>query len=183
VTAARGAFLDRDGTIIHDFHFVDRPEDVLLIPGAGRAIRRLNEAKLPVMVISNQSGIARGFFTIADYERVQARMAELLAAEGAHIDGAYVCPHHPDISGHCRCRKPGTLLFERAAVEHGLDVTRSGFAGDRYRDVQPGVMLGGLAILVPNKETPKEDLTAASPGATVASTLDEAVTLMLAFAP
>ena len=173
------AFLDRDGTIIHDFHFVDRPEDVLLIPGAGHAIRRLNEANRPVIIVTNQSGIARGFFTMADYERVQARMAALLAAEGARIDAAYLCPHHPDISGHCACRKPGTLLFEQAAIEHDVDLVRSAYAGDRFRDVQPGLTLGGLGILVPNDETPPQETADARARATVCATLGDAVTLML----
>jgi D-glycero-D-manno-heptose 1,7-bisphosphate phosphatase len=136
-----------------------------------------------VIVVTNQSGIARGFFTMADYERVQATMAALLAEAGAHIDAAYVCPHYPDISGPCACRKPGTLLFERAAIDRGLDLAHSAYAGDRYRDVQPGVTLGGLGILVPNQETPGEEVSEARAKATVAANLDEAVTWMLAFFP
>ncbi len=173
------AFLDRDGTIIHDFHFTDSPADVLLLPGAARALERLNRAGIPVIVVTNQSGIARGFFTMADYERVNARMRELLAAEGARIDDAYVCPHHPDFSGPCACRKPGTLLFEEAAIDHDLDVTRSLYAGDRFRDIQPGLTLGGLALLVPTDETPAADLAAAAAPAAVVATLDDAVTRFL----
>ncbi|HVB30646.1 MAG TPA: HAD family hydrolase [Gemmatimonadaceae bacterium] len=177
------AFLDRDGTLMHDFHFTDRPEDVLLLPGAARAVQRLNDAGVPVILVTNQSGIARGFFTMADYERVNARLRELLAEEGAHLDDAYVCPHHPEFSGECACRKPGTLLFEEAALDHGLDVVRSVFVGDRYRDVQPGLTLGGLAILVPNDETPADDLANARDHAAVANTLGDAVTRFLGRAP
>ena len=176
------AFLDRDGTIIKDYHFIARPDDVVLLPGAAGAIRRLNDAKRLTILVTNQSGIARGFFTMAEYAAVQARLAELLEAQGAHIDAAYMCPHHPDITGHCACRKPGTLLFEQAAAEHGIDLARSGYAGDRFRDVQPGLTLGGLGILVPNGETPADELAAARAKAAVAPTLDDAVTLMFAFA-
>jgi D-glycero-D-manno-heptose 1,7-bisphosphate phosphatase len=173
------AFLDRDGTIIHDFHFLDRPEDVVLLPGAAHAVRRLNEAGWPVILVTNQSGIARGFFTMADFDRIQARLRELLAAEGAHLDAEYVCPHHPDISGPCDCRKPGTLLFEQAAIDHDLDVTRSVYIGDRFRDVQPGVTLGGTPILVPNDETPAQDLADAKASARVMRTLMDAVSYAL----
>ncbi len=175
MSAARAAFLDRDGTIMYDFHYTDQPEDVILLGGAARAVRRLNDAGIPVIVATNQSGVARGFFTMADAERVNARMQQLLLAEGAHYDDIYVCPHHPEFSGPCACRKPGTLLFERAAVDHGLDVTRSVFVGDRFRDIEPGLALGGAGILVPNDETPEDDLASARRRASVAATLGDAV--------
>lgn len=173
------AFLDRDGTIMYDFHYTDQPEDVILLGGAAHAVRRLNAAGVPVIVATNQSGIARGFFTMADAERVNARLQELLIAAGAHYDDIYVCPHHPDFSGPCACRKPGTLLFERAAMDHGLDVARSIYVGDRFRDVEPGLTLGGTGILVPNDETPADDLASARQRAIVTATLDEAVTVLL----
>jgi D-glycero-D-manno-heptose 1,7-bisphosphate phosphatase len=175
MSGTRAAFLDRDGTIMYDFHYTDQPEDVLLLGGAARAVRRLNDAGVPVIVATNQSGIARGFFTMADAERVNARLQELLLAEGAHFDDIYVCPHHPDFGGACACRKPGTQLFEQAALDHGLDVTRSLFAGDRFRDVEPGLTLGGTGILVPNAETPADDVARARQRASVAATLGEAV--------
>ncbi len=174
MSGSRAAFLDRDGTIMYDFHYTDQPEDVILLGGAARAVRRLNDAGIPVIVATNQSGIARGFFTMADAERVNARLQELLVAEGAHYDDIYVCPHHPDFSGACACRKPGTLLFERAALDHGLDVARSVFIGDRFRDIEPGLTLGGAGILVPNGETPADDVASARTRALVLATLDEA---------
>jgi len=179
MSGAPAAFLDRDGTIMYDFHYTDQPEDVLLLGGAAHAVRRLNEAGVPVIVVTNQSGIARGFFTMADAERVNARLQEMLNAEGAHYDDVYVCPHHPDFSGECACRKPGTLLFERAAVDHNLDVTRSTYVGDRFRDVEPGLTLGGTGILVPTNETPADDIAQARARASVVRTLDEAVTRIL----
>ncbi|HEU5024939.1 MAG: HAD family hydrolase [Gemmatimonadota bacterium] len=175
MTARPAAYLDRDGTIMYDFHYTDQPEDVLLLGGAARAVRRLNEAGVPVIVATNQSGIARGFFTMEDAERVNARLQQLLNAEGAHVDGFYVCPHHPDFTGPCACRKPGTLLFERAAADYGLDVARSVYVGDRFRDVEPGLTLGGTGILVPNDETPEGDIAKARERALVMTTLGDAV--------
>ena len=175
MSAAPAAFLDRDGTIMYDFHYTDQPQDVVLLGGAARAVRCLNDAGIPVIVATNQSGVARGFFTMADAERVNARLQQLLLAEGAHYDDIYVCPHHPDFSGPCACRKPGTLLFERAAADHGVDVARSVFVGDRFRDVEPGLTLGGAGILVPNDETPADDVAKARKRASVTATLGDAV--------
>jgi D-glycero-D-manno-heptose 1,7-bisphosphate phosphatase len=111
VTARRAAFLDRDGTIITDVSYIARPEDVRLVPGATTAIRRLNDNGIPVVVVTNQSGIAQRKFTTADYEAVRARVTELLAADHATIDAEYYCPHHPAMTGPCDCRKPARLLF------------------------------------------------------------------------
>lgn len=154
-------FLDRDGTIIDDVHYIAKPGLVHLRTGAAAAIAKLNRAKLPAIVVTNQSGIARGLLTEADYERVQARMLELLAAEGAHVEASYMCPHHPDFDGECECRKPGTLLFRRAARDHGLDLARSTYIGDRWRDVAPGLALGGRGILITDELTDTEDRAAA----------------------
>lgn len=147
--AARGAvFLDRDGTIVEDPGYLHDPAAVRLLPGAGAAIRRLNEAGWPVVVISNQSGIARGLFTEADYRAVERRLSELLAANGARLDASYFCPHHPEFTGPCPCRKPGTQLFEDAQRDLGLDFRRSWFVGDRPSDVEPAARLGGKGLLV-----------------------------------
>jgi D-glycero-D-manno-heptose 1,7-bisphosphate phosphatase len=116
---------------------------------------------------------------MADAERVNQRLQELLNQAGAHYDDIYVCPHHPDFSGPCQCRKPGTLLFERAAIDHNLDVTRSVYIGDRFRDLEPGLTLGGMAILVPTDETPPADVEKATARATVVKTLDDAVSRFL----
>ena len=179
MSGRRAAFVDRDGTLMHDFHFTDSPADVVLIPDAARALGRLNAAGIPVILVTNQSGIARGFFTMADYERVNARLNELLMAGGGRFDAAYVCPHHPDFTGPCACRKPGTLLFQEAAAAHGLDLAASLYAGDRFRDIEPGLALGGAGVLVPTDETPAADVAAARARAAVVRTLDEAVTRFL----
>jgi len=178
VSAARraAAFLDRDGTIIDDDHYIAKPELVRLRPTAASAIARLNRASIPVIVVTNQSGIARGLVTDADYARVAQRLDELLAAEGARIDATYVCPHHPDFGGACECRKPGTLLFRRAAEEHALDLTCSAFIGDRWRDVAPGVPLGGRPILIADELTDAAERTrAAAAGIEIVGSLGDAV--------
>src|SRR6185312_12814288 len=95
------AFLDRDGTIIRDASYVRDPADVELLPGAADAIRRLGARGVAVVVITNQSGIARGWLSVADYESVRGRMNDLLRAAGATVDASYMCPHHPDVSGPC----------------------------------------------------------------------------------
>lgn len=141
-------FLDRDGTIIHDAHYLADPAGVRLLPGAGEAIARLNAAGIPAVVVTNQSGIGRGYFSEADFLAVQARVEELLAAEGAKIDAVYHCPHAPDAEPPCDCRKPAVGLFLRAAEEHGLDPARSWYVGDRLRDLAPVERLGGRGILV-----------------------------------
>lgn len=168
-------FLDRDGTIIRDLNYIGNPEQVELLPGAAAAIARLNAAGLPVIVVTNQSGIARGLFTEADYEAVRRRLDELLAETGARVDATYLCPHHPAFGEPCECRKPRTLLFRRAAERDNVDPARSWYVGDRLRDVIPARDLGGRGILVPAHETQQEDVDAARQEFTVAHTLDEAV--------
>lgn len=173
------AFLDRDGTINHDTGYVSDPATVELLAGTAAAIRRLNERNIPVVVVTNQSGLARGLFTLDDYERVRARIEELLAAEGAGIAATYACFHHPDFTGPCGCRKPGTLLFRQAAEEHGLDLARSWFIGDRMRDITPALAFGGTGILVPSTDSSPDDVTEARRRFPVCRSLDEAVTRVI----
>ncbi len=168
-------FLDRDGTIIRDTDFVATPDEVELMQGAADAIRRLNHAGIPAVVITNQSGIARGYFTESDYDRVRARVDELLAQSGARLDATYTCPHHPDITGPCECRKPGTLLFRRAADDLDLDLRRSWFIGDKLRDIEPATALGGTGVLVTSERTPAADVARAQATFTVVRSLDEAI--------
>ena len=152
------AFLDRDGTIIEDMDYISRPEDVRVIESAAEAIGLLNEAGVPVIVVSNQSGIGRGYLAYGDFQRVQARVEEVLAAHGAHLDATYICPHAPSDDQPCPCRKPRVELFLRAAEEHGVDLARSWYAGDKWRDVEPASTLGGSGFLIPAKSTPAEDV-------------------------
>jgi histidinol-phosphate phosphatase family protein len=172
-------FLDRDGTIIADRHYLSDPQSVELVPGAAAAIAALNRARIPVIVITNQSGIGRGYFDEAAYRRTAARLDDLLAAEAAHIDVTYVCPHAPDAVNPCACRKPGLLLFRRAIEEHRLDAARSTLIGDKWRDIAPATILGGRGILVPTVETAAADREMAGREGEVVATLSDAVERVL----
>ncbi len=142
-----GAFIDRDGTLIEDPGYLSDPAGVVLLPGAGVGIRALNEAGVPAILITNQSGIGRGYYSEEDFRAVQAEVDRQLAAHGARLDEVYFCPHDPD-RGECACRKPGAGLFRLAAREHGLRLHRCLFVGDRARDVLPGTEFGATTILV-----------------------------------
>lgn len=159
------AFLDRDGTLIEERNYIADPDDVALIPGAAEALRKLRDAGYALVVVTNQSGIARGFFSLSDLLAVQARMTELLEAEGVHLDGVWYCPHHPDFSGPCDCRKPALRLFREAAETLELDAGRSVFIGDRIQDILPAARLGGTPILV--RTGYGEDSEAVAPPGTV----------------
>lgn len=144
----RAVFLDRDGTIIEDSGYIADPAGVRLLPRAAEAIARLNQAGWPAIVVTNQSGIARGLLDEAAYAATARRLDELLAAAGARLEGHYHCPHHPDLMGPCECRKPGPLLYRRAAADHGLHLARSWWVGDRLRDVLPAERFNGRGLLV-----------------------------------
>jgi D-glycero-D-manno-heptose 1,7-bisphosphate phosphatase len=177
----RAVFLDRDGTIVEDPPpgYLHDPAKVRLLPGAAEAIRQCNAAGFLVVTVSNQSGIARGLYTVAEYEAVQGRLAQLLEAHGARLDGAYFCPHHPDLTGPCECRKPGTKLFRDAAAALGIDLAHSWFVGDRLSDVAPGQTLGGRGLLVTTEEGGKEAAAARSRGVPVVADLTAAAALIV----
>src|SRR6266550_6975208 len=179
----RAVFLDRDGTIVEDPGFLHEPDKVRLLPGAAEAIRRLNDAGYRVVVVTNQSGIARGLYTVADYEAVQRRLGDLLAAHGAHIDGAYFCPHHPQFPGpggaSCDCRKPALKLFREAQAALAIDFARSWWVGDRLSDVQPAAALGGRGILVATGEGNLHQGQARASSVTVVADLAHAVEQIL----
>jgi D-glycero-D-manno-heptose 1,7-bisphosphate phosphatase len=152
-TARRAAFLDRDGTIIEEVGYLDRAERVEFYPWTIDAIRVLNRAGLAVVMVTNQSGVARGFFTEAVVDEVHRHMARMLAEGGVHIDAYYHCPHHPDgkVAGYaqtCDCRKPGRGLVDRAVRELGVDPARSFVVGDRWLDVALGRAVGAGTVLV-----------------------------------
>jgi histidinol-phosphate phosphatase family protein len=162
---------------------VSRADNVRLIPGAAAAIARVNAAGIPVIVVSNQSGIGRGLFTVEEYEHVRARIDELLAAGGAHVLATYYCPHNPEADARCECRKPGPELYRRAAAEHGLDLAKSWYVGDRLRDIQPAKTFGGVGILVPRDTTPGVDVVAARDGFAISTSLGAAVDRILSALP
>jgi len=177
---SRAVFLDRDGTIIEDPGFLHEPDKVKLLPGAAEAIRRLNDGGYRVIIVTNQSGIARGRFTVADYEAVQQRLGALLAAHGARVDGAYFCPHHPQLTGPCDCRKPGLKLFRDAQAAFDIDFAQSWWVGDRLSDVQPARVLGGHGVLVTTGEGNLHQGQARALGVMVVADIGEAVQKILA---
>src|SRR6266849_2058055 len=172
----RAVFLDRDGTIVEDPGFLHQPGKVRLLPGAGEAIHQLNQAGWLVITVSNQSGIARGLYDATAYQAVQRRLVELLAAHAARLDGAYFCPHHPEFTGPCECRKPGVLLFREAAAALGLELARCVWVGDRRSDVEPARRLGGRALLVATGRGAEYAAQARALGVPVVADLAAAVT-------
>ena len=139
-------FLDRDGTLIRETGYLAEPAGVELLPGAGRALRNLAEAGYPLVVISNQSGVARGLFHERQVHAVMARLRERLRDHGVELDAIYFCPHHPDAG--CACRKPRPGLLERAAEDLDLSLTASVTIGDKRIDAAAGRRAGGRGILV-----------------------------------
>jgi len=142
----RAVFLDRDGTITRDVNYCSRVEDMQLLPTAAEAIKLFNESDLKVLVVTNQSGIARGYFTKETLIQIHKKMENELAKYGAHVDAIYYCPHHPDEG--CICRKPKTALFYRAAMELDIDFSRSFVIGDTQMDIEAGKALGCQTALV-----------------------------------
>ncbi len=143
-------FLDRDGTIIEEMGFLSDPSKVALLPGAADAIARLREAGFLVVVLTNQSGIARGYYTESELGHVNDALQQMLTERGARIDAFYFCPHHPEFGDKvdCSCRKPKTGMADKAARELGIDLARSYFVGDKCSDVELGVNAGGKPIMV-----------------------------------
>lgn len=146
-------FLDRDGTINEQMGYINHISRFHLLPGVIEAIRLLNEKNIPVVVASNQSGLARGYFPESLLEEVNGLMQQLFAEAGVHVDGIYICPHHPQAERleyrvSCDCRKPKTGLLQRAAVDLDLDLTRSYVVGDRWSDLQTAAHCGATPVLV-----------------------------------
>ena len=170
-------FIDRDGTINVDVGYLSDPDGLRLIGGAARAIKKLNGRGVKAVVITNQSGVARGLVTREALGRINSRLVELLGAHGAALDGIYFCPHHPDDG--CRCRKPATGLVEKAARELGIDPARSYVVGDKAADVGLARGAGARAVLVLTGEGAGELEKLAEPPDYVAADLEEAVDWIL----
>jgi histidinol-phosphate phosphatase family protein len=145
-------FVDRDGTICKDVHYMRRPEQFELLPGVAEGIKLLNKLGVKVIVATNQSGVARGYFTEADLMKIHERMIDELAKKGAKIDAVYYCLHHPDEE--CDCRKPNIGMLKQAAMDFGIDLGNNCYIiGDRKLDVEAGRKAGCTSILVPTPET------------------------------
>ncbi|MGD0058933.1 MAG: HAD family hydrolase [Verrucomicrobiia bacterium] len=142
----RAVFLDRDGTIMEDSNCVGDFGHVVLIPGAARALKQLQDAGYRLFVITNQSGVGRGYFTRESMEAIHAYLDDYFGSAGVHFDRYYVCPHHPE--DNCDCRKPKPKFLLAAAREYGLDLSRCFMIGDRSSDIQAGINAGTSTILV-----------------------------------
>ena len=144
--AKPAVFLDRDGTINEEVEYLSDPGDLRLIAGAAGAIRLLNVAGMPAVVVSNQAGVGRGYFSEESVRAVNEELAKRLAAKGARLDAIYYCPHHPDEG--CACRKPEPGMLLQAAREQGLDLQRSYMVGDKVSDLDAGRRAGCRTVLV-----------------------------------
>ena len=168
---SKAVFLDRDGTIARDVSYCPRPEDFEILPTVPEATRLLNQNGFKVVVITNQSGIARGYFTEEALAQIHKKMENELKQHSARVDAIFYCPHHPDDG--CQCRKPRTALFHRAASEFGIDFASSFVVGDTWMDMDAGKVLGCKTVLVTTG--PQEGSNIATAPDYVANSLLEAV--------
>ncbi|HWO02933.1 MAG TPA: D-glycero-beta-D-manno-heptose 1,7-bisphosphate 7-phosphatase [Blastocatellia bacterium] len=146
-------FIDRDGTINEDLGYISRPDDLLIYPGVAEAVRLVNKAGLKTIVVTNQSGVARGFYSEDDLREIHNRMISELQKEDARIDAVYYCPHHPDYGDElyrkdCECRKPRPGMLYAAAREHNIDLARSFVIGDKASDINLAANAGARGALV-----------------------------------
>jgi len=184
---AGAVFLDRDGTIIEEVNYLSRLEDLRLLPHAATAIARLNRKKIPVILVSNQSGVARGKFDEDFVRACHGRLQELLHREGAQINAFYFCPHHPEAGSPpyrkiCDCRKPAPGMLLEAARDHHLDLQHSFVIGDKLCDLELARNAGAQSILVLTGYGQDEKPRLAQYGlrpAAVCADLDEAITWLL----
>ncbi len=142
----RFIILDRDGTIIEECVYLSDPEQVKLLPGVGRALRELKQMGFGLVVITNQSGVGRGFFDEKQLEHIHKRLEQFLEREGVRLDGVYVCPHKPDDD--CACRKPRLGLLQQAASELDFGLEDSIVIGDKPCDMDMGHLAGATTFLV-----------------------------------
>ncbi len=146
VDLRRAVFLDRDGTLLRDKGYMHRTSDLRFLPHVKEGLKQLQDGGFDLVLITNQSGIERGIFTVAEMDAFHVAMAARLARAGVTLRGIYACPHHPDVG--CACRKPGTALYERAIRELGLDAAASFMVGDRAHDVLSAHRVGARTILL-----------------------------------
>ncbi len=150
----KALFLDRDGIINRELgDYVTHPDQFILNPGIAEAIKYANENGCLVIVITNQGGIAKGLYTEETLENIHEKMKMLLLNEGAKIDAIYHCPHHPDISGQCLCRKPGSLLIEKAIKHYHINIAESIMVGDRDRDLEAAAACEIKGVLIEDNNT------------------------------
>lgn len=167
----RAVFFDRDGTITREGEWIKHPGALELVPGAADGIARLSRAGFAIVMFTNQSAVARGLITESELAVIHARLQEMLASEGAHLDAIYYCPHHPTegvgaYRVECDCRKPKPGLVLRAAAEMNLDLAQSWCVGDMERDLQAGAAAGLPGILVATGKGVEEEARMRAAGRT-----------------
>lgn len=173
-------FLDRDGTLIAEREFLADPRGVRLAPGAAAQLKTFAKEGTLLFIVTNQSGLARGKLTWAQVDAVNAEVVRRLGARGVPIAEILICPHFPDgvvpeLTKRCRCRKPGTLLHERALAKYGLSAARCAVIGDKLDDVGAGLALGAAAVhlLTGHGRTHRPRVREKAPGAILARSLAE----------
>lgn len=143
----KAVFIDRDGTINVDVHYLDAPNKFEMYPGVGEGVKKLKENGFKIIVVTNQSGVARGYFTEKQLFSIHERMKKEIQKFNVILDGIYYCPHHP--TDNCSCRKPNTGLFEKAIKDNNIEVNRSYMLGDKITDISAGKKIGAKTILIP----------------------------------
>ena len=154
-------FLDRDGTLNHDYGYIKDPSKVVLLPGVPEGIKRLkNEYGFKAIVISNQAGVSKGIMTIEDVDSINHHINDLLEKEGTCIDAFYYCPYHPDFDPpeKTNCRKPSPVMIVQAAEEHEIDISKSYMIGDKESDIECGINAGVKTVLL-NSETTHNEIS------------------------
>ena len=174
-------FLDRDGTLNHDTSYIKTPEEFVLFPDTLAAVKQCNGAGLRVLVVTNQSGLARGYFSQNDLDAIHQSLREKLNAGGAWVDDILVCPHHPDDG--CWCRKPNPGLIDQDAVRYPIDLKKSYMVGDKYIDLELAVKAKIKGVLVKtgplSQEAYARSMESNLPVSYVATSLQDAVTWIL----
>jgi len=176
VVSRPAVFIDRDGTLTEEVGYVNHPSRLRLLPRSAAAIRCLNQAGVPAVVVTNQAGIARGYFSPEVLDAVNRELLAQLKEGGAHLDGLYVCTHHPSVGeppyrADCSCRKPKPGLLQMAARDGGLSLTSSYMVGDRWRDVEAGRRAGCSTVFIDRSyDEPRPE----RPDATVSSLAEAA---------
>lgn len=178
MTIRAAVFVDRDGTVIVERGYLGDPAGVELESGAGAALAALQRAGWLLVLVTNQSGVARGYFGEEDVVRVNDALSSLLTAHGVRLDGIYCCFHGP--GDRCDCRKPASGLFERAAADLGIAMDRSFVIGDKAADLEAADRIGATGILVTTGHGMAERERAIAAGRTVVSGLGEAASVILA---
>jgi D,D-heptose 1,7-bisphosphate phosphatase len=180
----KAVFIDKDGTLIHDVPYNARPELVVLKDGTVEGLQKLQRAGYMLVVITNQSGIAYGYFNEEDFEGVKNKLSEILNTSGVTLDGIFYCPHHPRgvidrYSVPCDCRKPGPGMIVQAATRLNIDLSRSWMIGDILNDVEAGNQAGCRTVLLNNGNETEWIMADNRKPTVMAGDLDEAASLIL----